>query len=82
MEAKKRKFDQAIVAELNSLYNSGMVGIGQQYESLIELGIKKTGLSETQVKVSDHIDCHSRLFVQALVIPHLHCIIMNDMRYL
>ncbi len=44
------KFDPTIVAELISLYNSGMVGIGQQYEPLIHLAIQRTKLSNAQVK--------------------------------
>ena len=46
------KFDATVLAELNALYDAGMTGVGQQYESLIELAIKRTNLRDAQVKVS------------------------------
>ena len=49
------KFDATVLAELNALYDAGMTGVGQQYESLIELAIKRTNLANlrnAQVKVS------------------------------
>ena len=52
MAAKRTKFEDGIVAELNTLYAGGMTGIGKQYEGLIEFATKKTKLSDTQVKVS------------------------------
>ena len=38
--------------QVNALYDAGMTGVGQQYESLIELAIKRTNLRDAQVKVS------------------------------
>ena len=46
------KFDATVLAELNALHDAGMTGVGQQYESLIELAIKRTNLRDAQVKVS------------------------------
>ena len=49
------KFDATVLTELNqvnALYDAGMTGVGQQYESLIELDIKRTNLRDAQVKVS------------------------------
>ena len=46
------KFDATVLAELNALYDAGMIGVGQQYESLIKLAmIKRTNLRDAQVKV-------------------------------
>ena len=46
------KFDATVLAELNALCDAEMTGVGQQYESLIELAIKRTNLRDAQVKVS------------------------------
>ena len=45
------KFLDDVKAQLETYYAKGMVGIGQKYESMIELACQKTGLNDIQVKV-------------------------------
>lgn len=44
-------FKKETIDQLSRLYNLGMVGIGSQYQHLIELAVNKTGLNSDQVKV-------------------------------
>ena len=48
-------FDEAVVAELNALYKNGMVGVGAQYEALIDFAKEKTCLTDDQIKVSNYV---------------------------
>ena len=51
MAGKYSKFDDDSVAETLSI----MVGVGVQYDGLIDLAVKRTNLTDTQVKVTCHI---------------------------
>ena len=52
MARQMATFADDVVAELCSLYNTGMVGVGLQYESMIALAVERTQLTDSQVKVS------------------------------
>ena len=47
-----RPFSDATVAALRAYHKKGMVGIGRNYSSVIEVAASETGLSVEQVKVS------------------------------
>lgn len=47
----KRQFTLKCTTALNSFFNSGMKGVGKQYEHLIARAAAETGLSSEQVKV-------------------------------
>ena len=49
--AKPLGFSEAVSAELNALYATGMVGIGLKYEGLIEIAKERTKLTDKQIKV-------------------------------
>ncbi len=49
---QSRKFTPVQIIELNTLYRSGMKGVGRQYASAIEHASTRTGLTSDQVKVS------------------------------
>lgn len=51
-----KPFNSKIVTELKRLWAEGMVGVGKKnYGNLIKLACTRTGLTQSQVKVSQHI---------------------------
>ena len=54
VQSNKRKFSTYQTSLLNSLYCSGMKGVGRQYNVFIQRAANETGLTVEQVKVELH----------------------------
>lgn len=50
-ESKSKKFSPVILASLNAFFENGMVGVGEQYSSVLRRAALDTNLSTAQIKV-------------------------------
>ena len=50
-ESKSKKFSPVVLSSLGAFFESGMVGVGRQYSSMIHRAAQENNLSTEQIKV-------------------------------